>query len=50
MTVKLLTEHNLEFQSFKGSCTGSSESIHVNMPHCWISHAGFKLSPDIREK
>ena len=27
MTVKLLTEHHLEFLSFKGGCTGSSESI-----------------------
>ena len=26
MTVKLLTEHHLEFQSLKGGCTGSSES------------------------
>ena len=26
MTVKLLTEHYLEFLIFKGGCTGSSES------------------------
>ena len=26
MTVKLLTEHHLEFLSLKGGCTGSSES------------------------
>ena len=26
MIVKLLTEHNLEFLSLKGGCTGSSES------------------------
>ena len=26
---KLLTEHHLEFLSYKGGCTGSSESIHV---------------------
>ena len=38
MTVKLLTEHHLEFLSFKEGCTGSSESIRVKMPHCWISH------------
>ena len=25
MSVKLLTEHHLEFLSFKGGCTGSSE-------------------------
>ena len=38
MTVKLLTKHHLEFLSLKGGCTGSSESIHVKMPHCWKSH------------
>ena len=38
MSVKLLTEQNLEFLSFKGGCTGSSESIHVKMPHCWKSN------------
>ena len=37
MIVKLLTEHHLEFLSFKGSCTGSSESTLVKMPHCWKS-------------
>ena len=39
MIVKLLTEHHLEFLSLKGGCTGSSESTHVRMPHCWKSHA-----------
>ena len=39
MVVKLLTEHHLEFLSLKGGCTGSSESTHVKMPHCWKSHA-----------
>ena len=38
MSVKLLTEHNLEFLSLKGGSTGSSESTHVKMPHCWKSH------------
>ena len=38
MIVKLLTEHHLEFLSFKGGCTGSSESTLVKMPHCWKSH------------
>ena len=37
MSVKLLTEHHLEFLSLKGGCTGSSESTHVKMPHCWKS-------------
>ena len=31
MTVKLLTEHYLEFLSLKGDCTGSSESTLVKM-------------------
>ena len=39
MIIKLLTEQHLEFLSLKGGCIGSSESIHVKMPHCWKSHA-----------
>ena len=39
MIVKLLTEHHLEFLSLKGGCRGSSESTHVKMLNCWISHA-----------
>ena len=38
MTVKLLTEHHLEFLSFTGGCTGLSESTLVKMPHYWDSH------------
>ena len=38
MNIKLLTEHHLDFLSFIGGCTGSSESIHVKMQHCWKSH------------
>ena len=38
MSVKLLTEHHLEFLSLKEGCTGSSESTHVKIPHCWKSH------------
>ena len=38
MTVKLLTDYHLEFLSFKRGCTGSSESTHVKMPHCWKPH------------
>ena len=38
MTVKLLTEHHLEFLNLKGGCTVSSESTLVKMPHCWKSH------------
>ena len=33
MSVKLLTEHHLEFLSLKGGCTCSSESTLVKMPH-----------------
>ena len=38
MTVKLLTEHHLEFLSLNGGWAGSSESTLVKMPHCWKSH------------
>ena len=38
LTDKLLTEHHLEFLSLKGGYTGSPESTHVKMLHCWKSH------------
>ena len=43
MNIKLLTGHNLEFLSLKGGCTGSSESIHDKMPHCWKSRVTAQL-------
>ena len=43
MSVKLLTEHHLEFLSLKEGCTGSSESTLVKMPHCWQSHVTAQL-------
>ena len=43
MSVTLLNEHNLEFLCFKGGRTGSSESTHVKMPHCWKSHITAQL-------
>ena len=43
MIVRLLTEHHLEFLSFKGGCRGSSESTLVKMPHCWKSHVTAQL-------
>ena len=43
MSVKLLTEHNLEFLSLKGRCTGLFESTLVKMPHCWKSHVMAQL-------
>ena len=36
--------HHLEFLSLKGSCTDSSEFIHVKMPHCWKSRVAAHLS------
>ena len=44
MTVKLLTEHHLEFLSLKGCCTGSSESTLVKMPYGWNSHVAAHVS------
>ena len=44
MIVKLLTEHFLDFLSLKEGCTGSSESTHVKMPHCWKSHATAQIN------
>ena len=44
MNIKLLNEHNLEFLSLKEGYTGSSESIHVKMPHCWKLHVAAHLS------
>ena len=44
MSVKLLTEHYLEFLSLKGGCTGSSESTLVKMPHCWKSYVAVHMS------
>ena len=39
MNILLLTKQHFECLFLKGSCTGSSESTHVKMPHCWKSHA-----------
>ena len=44
MSVKLLTEHNLEFLSLKGGCKGWSESTHVKMSNCWKSHVTAHMS------
>ena len=43
MIAKLLTEHDLEFLSVKGGCTGSSEAALVKMTHCWKSQASAQL-------
>ena len=42
-SVKLVTEHHLEFLSLKGGCTGSSESTLVKMPHCWKSRVAAQM-------
>ena len=47
MSVKLLTEHHLEFLSLKVGCTCSSESTHVKIPHCWKSLILSKYVVDI---
>ena len=44
MSVKLLTEHHLEFLSLKGGCRGSPESTLVKMPHCWKSYVTAHMS------
>ena len=46
LSVKLLTEHNLEFSSLKGGCTGSPESTFVKMTHRWKSHVTAHLLYD----
>ena len=46
MSVKLLTEHNLDFLSLKGGCTGSSESTLIKMPCCWKSHVATHVHKD----
>ena len=38
MNIRLLAEHYFELLSLKGSCTCSSESTLIKMPHCWKSH------------
>ena len=43
MSVKLLTEHHLEFLSLKGGCIGSFESTLVKIPHCWKSRVTAQL-------
>ena len=49
MSVKLLTEHHLEFLSLKGGCTGSSESTPVKTPHCWKSHVAAHFIKSVLE-
>ena len=43
MNIKLLTEYHLESLSLKRGCKGSSESIHVKIPHCRKSHVAAQM-------
>ena len=45
MSVKLLTEHHLEFTciSFKRGCTGSSECTLVKILHSWKLHVAARM-------
>ena len=43
MSVKLLTEHNLEFLSVNRGCTDFSESTLVKMPDCQKSHVSVHI-------
>ena len=49
MSPRLLIEHHLEFLSFKGGYTGSSESTLVKIPHCWKSHVTAYIWAAMRE-
>ena len=40
----LLFETHLEFLRLREGCIGSSESIHVNMPHCWKTHVTTQMN------
>ena len=44
MNVKLLTKHDFDCLTLTGGYTGSSESNHVKMPHCWKSHVTAQMS------
>ena len=44
MSLKLLTEHDLEFLNLKGCYIGFSESTLVKMPHCWKSHVAAHMN------
>ena len=54
MSVKLLTEHNLEFLGLKWGYTGLSESTLVTIPHCWkscvVAHISWCCSDTIGSK
>ena len=47
MTVKLLTDHHLEFLSLKRGCKGLSEFTLAKMLHCWKSHVAAHIYTSI---
>ena len=49
MTIKLLIKQHFDFLSLKGGWTGSSESIHVKILHCWKSHVAAQNWASTRE-
>ena len=49
-SVKLLTEHHLEFQSLKEGYTGSSESTLVKIPYGCKSHVVAQMSFDMTKQ
>ena len=49
MSVKLLTEHDLEFLRFKGGCTGPSKSTLFKIPHCLKSHVAALIMTSVCE-
>ena len=44
MTLKLLSQHYLEFLSLKGGFRDSSRSTLVKIPHCWKSRVTAQFS------
>ena len=46
-SVKLLTEHHLEFLRLRGDCTCLSESTLVKIPHCWKSRVAAHIFYDL---
>ena len=50
MSAKPLTEHNLEFLSLEGGCTGLSESTLVKMPQYWKSHFAAHLHAEMEQR
>ena len=48
LSAKLLTQHPLGFIRLKRGCKGSSEFIHLKIPHCWKSYVVAHIGPCIQ--